>query len=162
MSSAAKHRVEVLPVILYTPYWARVNKRNAYSPPKNSADFTLLLRKLIARYGSKGSFWTKNPELPRKPIRYWQIWNEPNNTIERYWDGRRGSKYAWPRATRLFFGPPARPSTSPIARHALFSVASPASRGEISGGCTRTRPATPSTWQRCRCIPRPWLVKPRP
>ena len=96
MRSAAKHRVEVVPVILYTPYWARVKKRNPYSPPRRNADFTLLLRKLIQRYGTNGSFWRANPELPRKPIRYWQIWNEPNNPIERYWDGPRGSRYAWP------------------------------------------------------------------
>ena len=96
MRSTAKHRIEVVPVILYTPYWARVNRRNPYSPPRRNADFTLLLRKLIQRYGTNGSFWRANPELPRKPIRYWQIWNEPNNPIERYWDGPRGTRYAWP------------------------------------------------------------------
>lgn len=97
VAAAAKRRVDVVPVILYTPYWARVNKRNPYSPPRRTSDFTLLMRKLIHRYGSNGSFWTQYPSLPKRPIRYWQIWNEPNNTIERYWDAPRGSKYAWPR-----------------------------------------------------------------
>ncbi|MGI8846223.1 MAG: beta-galactosidase [Thermoleophilaceae bacterium] len=96
VTAAASHRVEVLPVLLYTPYWARVNKHNAYSPPKHNAYFDTLLKKLIQRYGPKGSFWTAHPELPKRPIRNWQIWNEPNNDIERYWDAPRGSRYAWP------------------------------------------------------------------
>ena len=33
---------------------------------------------MIARYGPRGSFWAEHPELPRRPIRNWQIWNEPN------------------------------------------------------------------------------------
>lgn len=96
VAAAAKHRVDVLPVLLYTPYWARVNKRNHYSPPKHNADFALLMKKLIQRYGPKGAFWDENPGVPKRPIRNWQIWNEPNNNIERYWDAPRGSKYAWP------------------------------------------------------------------
>ena len=97
VAAAARHRVDVLPVILYTPYWARVNKRNHYSPPKRTVDFTELMQRLIRRYGGKGWFWKANPELPRRPIRNWQIWNEPNNDIERYWDAPRRSAYGWPR-----------------------------------------------------------------
>ncbi len=37
------------------------------------------LRALVARYGPSGSFWDLHPELPRDPIRTWQIWNEPND-----------------------------------------------------------------------------------
>ena len=29
-----------------------------------------------ARYGPRGTFWTQNPDVPRRPIRQWQIWNE--------------------------------------------------------------------------------------
>ena len=96
VAAAAKHRIEVLPAILYTPYWARAYKKKPYSPPKRVADFNLLLRKVIARYGSSGSFWKQYPDLPKMPVRYWQIWNEPNNDIERYWDAPRNSKYGWP------------------------------------------------------------------
>lgn len=96
VEAAARHRVDVLPVILYTPYWARVNKRNGYSPPKSNAYFDTLMKKLIQRYGPTGAFWKAHPELPKRPIRNWQIWNEPNNDIERYWDAPHGSKYAWP------------------------------------------------------------------
>jgi hypothetical protein len=36
------------------------------------------LSTLVARYGPSGSFWAENPALPRRPIRAWQLWNEPN------------------------------------------------------------------------------------
>jgi hypothetical protein len=32
---------------------------------------------LVGRYGPRGSFWAQNPTLPRRPLRDWQIWNEP-------------------------------------------------------------------------------------
>lgn len=36
VTAAASHRVEVLPVLLYTPYWARVDKHNAYFDTRRS------------------------------------------------------------------------------------------------------------------------------
>ena len=36
----------------------------------------------VRRYGPGGTFWDDHPELPERPIRAWQIWNEPN--LERY------------------------------------------------------------------------------
>ncbi len=33
----------------------------------------------VDRYGPDGEFWPANPELPRLPIRDWQIWNEQNS-----------------------------------------------------------------------------------
>jgi hypothetical protein len=41
------------------------------------------LRALIARYGPNGSFWADHPELPKRPLRDWQIWNEPH--IQGFW-----------------------------------------------------------------------------
>jgi hypothetical protein len=96
IAAAAAHGISILPTILYTPYWARVNPKINYSPPKRTADFTQFLRACIRRYGAKGSFWRENPGIPRHPIRRWQIWNEPNNDIERYWDAPRKSSYGWP------------------------------------------------------------------
>jgi hypothetical protein len=34
--------------------------------------------KVAARYGSKGSFWKEHSDVPRKPFKYYEIWNEPN------------------------------------------------------------------------------------
>ncbi|MGH2953671.1 MAG: hypothetical protein ACRDK9_06565 [Solirubrobacterales bacterium] len=32
-----------------------------------------------ARYGPRGAFWLFRPDLPKLPIRAWEIWNEPNS-----------------------------------------------------------------------------------
>ena len=31
----------------------------------------------MRRYGPQGTFWAANPQLPRLPVRQWQVWNEP-------------------------------------------------------------------------------------
>ena len=38
---------------------------------------------MVDRYKAGGTFWKENPRLPVKPIRAWQIWNEPSHTA--YW-----------------------------------------------------------------------------
>jgi polysaccharide biosynthesis protein PslG len=92
---AAERRIALLPVVLYAPHWARVYRRRPGSPPQLAA-YTGYLRELIHRYGPAGSFWTENPTLPRRPLREWQIWNEPH--LVDYWTASPGSRYAYPKA----------------------------------------------------------------
>jgi hypothetical protein len=66
-----------------TAGWAARRQGDTTSPPRNQATFRRFLAALVARYGPRGSLWAERPELPRIPIREWQIWNEPN--ITRYW-----------------------------------------------------------------------------
>ena len=33
---------------------------------------------LQKRYGPRGSWWQDHPDVPKRPIRTWQIWNEPH------------------------------------------------------------------------------------
>jgi hypothetical protein len=73
-----KHGIRVLPVVISTPEWARRYPDKVSSPPLNAADYGAYLRALIARYGPSGSFWSDHPELPKRPLREWQIWNEPH------------------------------------------------------------------------------------
>jgi hypothetical protein len=48
---------------------------------------------LVTRYGTGGAFWREHPELPRRPIRWWQLWNEPH--LSGAWAGPRWeSEYA--------------------------------------------------------------------
>jgi hypothetical protein len=47
------------------------------------AAFSSFVRSLVERYGAHGSFWKENPELPARPIRYYDIWNEPY--VARFW-----------------------------------------------------------------------------
>jgi hypothetical protein len=82
--AAAQRGLSVLPVLQGTPGWAAQNPSDDASPPRDPADFARLLTTLVTRYGPQGSFWGEHPELPRRPVREWQIWNEPNLT--RYWN----------------------------------------------------------------------------
>jgi hypothetical protein len=80
---AARHGMSLLPIVIYTPAWARLDPSSAASPPAHPADYAAYLSALAARYGSAGSFWAEHPELPREPLLYWQIWNEPHLSL--YW-----------------------------------------------------------------------------
>jgi hypothetical protein len=84
VAAAAQRGLEVLPVLQGTPAWAAIAPGDLASPPRDPADFARVLTTLVKRYGPRGSFWAEHPELPRRPIRDWQIWNEPNLT--RYWN----------------------------------------------------------------------------
>lgn len=79
--SAARQRLGVLPVVHGTPGWAAAREGSA--PPPRRAAFAGYLRALVRRYGPRGSFWAEHPEVARRPIRDWQVWNEPN--LEPYW-----------------------------------------------------------------------------
>lgn len=94
VGTAARRGITVLPVMLYAPTWARAYPRDGGSPPK-TAPYQAFLRAAIARYGTGGSFWRENPAVPRKTIRYWQVWNEPH--FEGFWDAPEGSSYSFPR-----------------------------------------------------------------
>jgi hypothetical protein len=83
VATAARRGLSVLAVVQGTPAWAARHPGTAASPPRDPAPFARFLAALVARYGPQGSLWAERPELPRMPIRAWQIWNEPN--ITRYW-----------------------------------------------------------------------------
>ena len=42
--------------------------------------------------GRRARFWGEHPELPKVPIRTWQIWNEPH--FEDYWHTEGGELWA--------------------------------------------------------------------
>jgi len=83
VAAAAQRRLALLPVVQSTPAWAARRPGDGGSQPRDPAIFGRFLAALAARYGPDGSLWDERPELPRTPIRHWQVWNEPN--IARYW-----------------------------------------------------------------------------
>ncbi len=90
---ATAHNVRLLPVVQYTPAWAAIDPSNYASPPRDPSDYVNFIEALMMRYGPEGSFWQERPDLPRRPLREWQIWNEPH--LQNYWDtGARGDN-AW-------------------------------------------------------------------
>jgi hypothetical protein len=77
VARAARNDIEILPIVMYAPPWAREDPGNFASPPANPGDYTSYLLQLVQRYGPSGSFWQEHPDIPRRPLRTWQIWNEP-------------------------------------------------------------------------------------
>ena len=68
-----------------TPRWASQQPGRpdfAIWSPASTSDYAAFLQQLIHRYGPRGDFWREHPRLPKRPIRAWQIWNEPS---ARYW-----------------------------------------------------------------------------
>jgi hypothetical protein len=96
---AALRNMAVLPVVLYAPRWARAYRNRFTSPPKRRSDYVAYLTALIQRYGPDGSFWIEHPELPKRPIREWQVWNEPH--LAAYWDAPEKGQYGYIRAYPL-------------------------------------------------------------
>jgi Glycosyl hydrolase catalytic core len=85
VGDAATSGIEVLPFLTGAPQWA-VPVDGRYKSPRNlpvrtgvqRSGWTNFVRGAVLRYGPTGSFWAENPSVPRRPIRTWQIWNEPN------------------------------------------------------------------------------------
>ena len=87
VGQAARAGLAVLPVLFDPPGHrssrpARGARRGTY-PPASNADFGRFAAALVGRYGPAGSFWSAHPELPRRPIASWQVWNEPN--LRQFW-----------------------------------------------------------------------------
>jgi hypothetical protein len=118
VAAAAARGIAVLPVVTGTPGWAAQRPGDITSPPADPATYGRVLAALAGRYGPAGSLWAERPELPRVPVRAWQLWNEPNLT--RYWSeqpfarsyvrllraGRAALKAADPGATVVLAGLP--------------------------------------------------------
>lgn len=83
VGGAARAGISVLPTVEYAPPWDARPNPGGYATPSQDGPYAAYLTALIDRYGPSGSFWTANPAIPRRPIRAWQIWNEPN--LSMYW-----------------------------------------------------------------------------
>jgi hypothetical protein len=92
--STSGYGFDRLPVIWGSPSWATRTSRAGrcrFSAARCSAlqmpvrtlaqrrAWSKFLRALVGRYGPAGAFWELHPELPKDPIRAWQIWNEEND-----------------------------------------------------------------------------------
>jgi hypothetical protein len=78
VEQASRARVELLPIVMETPFWARAREANWW--PERAAGFGDYMTALVARYGPDGSFWSEHPQVPERPLRHWQIYNEPGRS----------------------------------------------------------------------------------
>ncbi len=76
VAGAVAHGIDVVPVVIYAPAWARTDPAVGSTPPTDNALYANYMRALIQRYGSSGTFWNERPEIPRRPLLHWQVWNE--------------------------------------------------------------------------------------
>ena len=87
IGQAARNGVRALPFVYSTPDWvARLDGVNCQRcgafAPRNGAALQAWREFLLAavqRYGPGGQFWAAHPEIPERPIRAWQLWNEQNS-----------------------------------------------------------------------------------
>ena len=83
IAAAARRGIDVLPVIENVPAWAATRPGDLTAAPRDPAALGAFSAALVHRYGLRGSFWRDNPQVPRRPIRAWQVLNEPN--IRGFW-----------------------------------------------------------------------------
>jgi polysaccharide biosynthesis protein PslG len=81
--AAARAGIDVLALIVRSPAWAAAKPGSVFSPPRDPADYAAFASALVARYGPNGSLWREHPEVTPRPVRAWQVWNEPNLAV--YW-----------------------------------------------------------------------------
>jgi hypothetical protein len=90
VENASQAGIEVFPFLSGAPSWAvplafvpgtgHRSETNAHLPVSGSAagGWLAFVRTAVARYGPGGVFWSEHPNLPQRPIRNWQVWNEAN------------------------------------------------------------------------------------
>ena len=129
---AAEYGMTVLPFAWGTPPWiARNPRREPMFSARARTSWARFLRAAALRYGPGGAFWADHPQLPRLPIRRWQMWNEPNiisfslNPSPRRWAGlmklsAQAIHSVNPSAQILSSGFFGRPLQSPNIQPALF------------------------------------------
>jgi hypothetical protein len=95
--AAAVAGVALHPVLLGSPDWAiDTSKRGAFDTfPSTPANYSSWVGAVVRRYGLKGSFWTANRNIPKRPITEWEIWNEPN--LAAFFTGPQVSPLAYTR-----------------------------------------------------------------
>jgi hypothetical protein len=84
---AARQGFDILPVLTAPPTFRSAApayglQRGMY-PPRSAAEFALFANLLVKRYGPGGSLWAEHPSVTPRPIRAWQVWNEPHLAV--YW-----------------------------------------------------------------------------
>jgi hypothetical protein len=87
---AAVGNVNVLPVLVGSPAFAAEHPTYPPMTREGRRGYVRFVGEAVERYGRQGAFWRENPHLPYKPIKSWQVWNEPN--LPAWWHERPNAK----------------------------------------------------------------------
>jgi hypothetical protein len=93
VAGTADKGIDLIPVVYGTP-GGLAGGIGSVLDPLVEAEWQRYLGDLVDRYGPGGAFWSLHPEVSYRPIRYWQLWNEPNSFAN--WkdpDGREFGKF---------------------------------------------------------------------
>jgi polysaccharide biosynthesis protein PslG len=76
----ARNRITPAVFVFGAPEWATGSTNQGVPPLKGSAlrDWQGFLKAAVKRYKKNGRFWKQHKSIPMKPVKSWQIWNEPN------------------------------------------------------------------------------------
>ena len=101
IAAAAQERVELLPVLMRVRREDRAPREQVAEPPegpRQHAEWRRRVQLFAERYGPGGSFWSERSNLPYRPIRIWEVWNEPN--LSAFWDDRPANPSEYGRLLR--------------------------------------------------------------
>lgn len=76
VAAAAERGLRVLPFVYGSPRWLRRDPAMPSLGATGRAAWAAFLARLVHRYGPRGTLWSVTSR--DRPIRVWQIWNEPN------------------------------------------------------------------------------------
>jgi hypothetical protein len=77
VAASARQGLRLIAIPNGSPAWATGVVGKPPVDDRSSAGYAAFVRAAIERYGTRGTFWTQNPHLPRVPITMWDVWNEP-------------------------------------------------------------------------------------
>jgi hypothetical protein len=90
VANAASHGIQVVPMLFNPPAFYRPLRPGSTCQPRSNDAFARFAQVLVRRYGPRGTLWAERPDVPRKPVTAWQIWNEPN--LRQYWCPRPNAR----------------------------------------------------------------------
>jgi hypothetical protein len=67
-------------LLSYSAQWANA-ERSHWTFPENPWEYAAWGSAAAGRYGSRGTFWTDRPDLPRLPATHFEVWNEQNASM---------------------------------------------------------------------------------
>ena len=94
VGAAAKAGLGIIAVLDAPPAWATSAWNVAPTSATAMAAYANFTAAVVSRYGSTGTFWSQNPNVPKVPIEYYDVWNEP------YYSGFWHRTFLTPSATR--------------------------------------------------------------
>jgi hypothetical protein len=81
VADAARAGIGMDPWFFGVPGWMSANPATfPIWTPAQASFWSSFVGDAARRYGPGGQFWAQNPNIPARPMRNWEVWNEPNIT----------------------------------------------------------------------------------